>query len=139
MKVFWHHAEGQPPTLEAFMDECGDLFEEHSLVLLPLQGRAFRKRARKKRHGACSTDAWRSLEVAALPEVIFDEYARLFMAIEAGGEWPDGYTHAPVAPLPKAGMSAASGGPLRPVSLRRALPRLSRRCVCISVLGMKKS
>lgn len=72
MKVFWHHAEGQLPTLEAYMDECGDLFEEHPLVLPPLRGNAFRKRARKKRHGACSTDARRLdffFDVMVEPEV----------------------------------------------------------------------
>ena len=126
MKVFWHYAEGQMPTLEAFMDECGDLFEEHPLTLPPLQGSAFRKRARNKRHGACSTDGWRAEEVAALPVVIFNEYARLFMAIESGGEWPEGYTHAPVALLPKPGMSAAAGGPLkqRPITVFAVMYRL---------------
>ena len=43
---------------------------------------------------------WRAAEIAALPVAIFDEYARLFDAIERGGEWPEGLTHAPVPLLP---------------------------------------
>ena len=83
MKVFWHHKPEDLPTLEAFEAECGDLFQEVPLELPVLTGKQFRARAKKKSRGAQSFDGWGAAEVAALPLVIFDEFARFFQGITA--------------------------------------------------------
>ena len=125
-KVFWQHKPEDLPTWEAYEAVCGSLFSGVPIDLPRISGARLMKRARKKANGAKSSDNWAAEEIAALPELIFDEYARLFEAIEAGGEWPEGMTNAPVALLPKVGQSAMAGGALkqRPITVFSVLYRL---------------
>ncbi len=126
MRIFWHHKPEDLPSLAAYLEECGDLFEEVPVDLPEISGLRLKRRALKKARGAQSLDGWAAEEIAALPLVIFNEYARLFEAIERGGEWPEALVHAPVPLLPKVGMSAAAEGSLkqRPVTVFAVLYRL---------------
>ena len=82
------------------------------MITLSRIGMDFEKRAKKKAGGAMSIDRERGQELAAPLVCIWNELARLHLALEKGGPWPAGLTHAPVPLLPKSGMSAALGAPL---------------------------
>ena len=64
-------------------------------------------------------DEWAREEILALPDVILDELARLFEALEQGGEWPDPWLVGLAPLLAKEGQDRMQRGPTkqRPVTI----------------------